>query len=150
LRAGDAEIEIDGHGFRDRTWGYRNESQQWRELLTVWGVFDEFDLTAMTFVGVDGKPVIDGFVIDAGGVRKVIGMNYTYTGAGLFKRVVLTLENGEERTVEAGDERSGFWLPMGLAEQQSPVFQSYDEFLTLDAWGSHGKGIIGYGILRSI
>jgi hypothetical protein len=144
------ECRIAGHGFRDRTWGYRNEGRQWVEYLTTWGVFPDFDLTAMEFVGADGKPVIDGFVNDAAGQRRVTGMDYTYDAAGLFKRVVLTLDGGDERIVSATGERSGFWLPMGPPEQEGPAFQAYDEFLTLNAWGSTGKGIIGYGILRRI
>lgn len=147
---GGERVALRGRGFRDRTWGYRDEAKQWSEYLTVWGCFDDFDFTVMRYINQDGQAG-DGFVMDAGGATDVLDFGYTYQSAGLFHEVTLELATGERRVVTALPEgRDVFWLPMSPVIQTAPALQSLNEFIGLECGGAIGKGLVGYGHRRHI
>jgi hypothetical protein len=145
-------VDFDGLGFRDRTWGFRDDSRQWQEYITVWGTFDGFDLTAMKFQDMAGTTIADGFLNSAdGSQRRVTEMNFTYTPAGTMKHLRLILDGIEERIVERTRSIGGFWLPMGPRKPEGATcFHAYDDFAELNAWGSPGRGIVAYGIQRML
>lgn len=145
------EIILDGHGFRDRTWGYRDEAMHWQEYMTVWCVFDDGDFTGMKFQDRAGRTIVDGFLNTAEGQRNVTQMNFTYDPAGMLKTLRFTLDDSEERLVHRTRGLGGFWLPMGpQREEGDDCFWAYDEFAEFDAWGSKCRGIVGYGIQRNM
>jgi hypothetical protein len=146
----DRSLLIQGKGFRDRTWGFREESKQWVEWLTVWACFETFDLTALKILGTDGRTTVDGFVVDGDGQTRVTGITYTYTGAGRLERADLTLENGGTCVVTHRSGRGGLWLPVGPDGHSGPVLESYAEFPGLESNGQFGRGLVGYGVLRQL
>jgi len=144
-------IQVDGLGFRDRSWGFRDESKLWREYLTVWGTFEGFDIAAMKFELMDGVTVTDGFLNTDEGQRRVTEMNITYDPAGTFHTLRFLLDGTEERIITRRQYLGGYWLPMGpQKEEGAPCFHAFDEFAEFDAWGHIGRGIVGYGIQRNI
>lgn len=148
-----ARTDFVGKGFRDRTWGFRDDQAMWTAFFTTWGVFKDFDVTAMKFVLADGRTKVHGVINSAQGQQRITHMLYRYDAAALFRHVTLTLESGEIREVDSlGEEPlGGFFLPLGAAPTEpGPAYQNYNEFRTLDAWGSRGRGIIGYGIVRTL
>jgi hypothetical protein len=105
----------------------------------------------MKFEDRHGKTIVDGFLNAADGQRKVTEMNYTYDPAGMFKTLRFTLDGTEERLIHRTAHLGGFWLPMGPQRKEGDLcFQAYDEFAEFDAWGSRGRGIVGYGIQRNM
>jgi hypothetical protein len=146
-----ADVSFTGLGFRDRSWGFRDEARQWQEYLTVWGTFDDFDLSALTFMETSGRVIVDGFVNSAEGQRRVTETHFTYDPSGMLKTLRLVLDGTDERLVHMTHRLGGYWLPMGPQRGEGdPVLHSYDEFTELDAWGSTGRGILAYGIQRNL
>ncbi|MGH8998194.1 MAG: hypothetical protein ACRDY7_02245, partial [Acidimicrobiia bacterium] len=148
-RLGGTSVVISGEGVRDRTWGYRDESAQLVEYVAVAAVFDSFYLSAMKFLGPDGKTVVDGFVTDGPEPARVTDMRVTRDAAGLFGHAVLSLADGSERTVRNVGRRGGFWVPMGI-DREGPTMSAYDEFLAYDLDGGNGNGLVEQGILRRL
>lgn len=146
----DRTFVIAGKGFRDRTWGYREESKQWTEWVTVWACFDTFDLTALKILQTSGATKTDGFVVDDAGQTRVTDVRYTYNGAGRLQWAELTLEDGTHRTVTHTGGRPLVWLPVGPDGVSGPVLDSSAEFPGLECDGQLGRGLVGYGVLRKL
>lgn len=146
----DRTFVIAGKGFRDRTWGYREESKQWSEWVTVWACFDTFDLTALKILQSSGTTRVDGFVVDDAGQTRVSAIRYVYNGAGRLQGAELTLEDGGTRSVTHTGGRAGLWLPVGPDGHSGPVLESFAEFPDLECEGQFGRGLVGYGVLRRL
>src|SRR3954454_13640879 len=52
---GGETVEFDGHGLRDRTWGYRDESLMYVEYIGGMAIFDTYTVACMTFMGPGGQ-----------------------------------------------------------------------------------------------
>jgi hypothetical protein len=147
---GDRNVSFTGRGFRDRTWGFRDESAQWAEWLTLWASFDKFDVTALKVLHTTGELSVAGYVADAGGLTRITDIRFTYDGAGQLQRADLVLENGESRTLTTEATVGGLWLPVGPDNNCGPTLHAYNDYLDLDSAGSRGRALIGYGVVRKL
>lgn len=142
-------VEIDGHGFRDRTWGLRDESSSVAEYFGFMWVFDEFALTQLRLLGNDGKDATLGFVL--GEHATALGdVSLTRDAAGLFAAADIGLADGGRLQVRATERHVGFWCPMGW-ERSGPTLSAYDEFAGLrTADGTEGFGMVEQGIVKRL
>jgi hypothetical protein len=132
-------VSFTGHGFRDRTWGYRDETTSWPEYLGINAVFPDAALTSMKFRAVDGSDSLEGYWLRSDRAADVTGMTITRDARGLLAAATLTGERGE-LAVRAAGRGAGFWVPMGW-ERTGPAMSSYAEFVPL----TRSDGVVGFG-----
>lgn len=147
---GDTKISLRGQGFRDRTWGYRDESQTWTEYIAVIGCFSDFDISFMKFKGVDGSMTVEGYQI-GDDLRRADGMRVTRDASGLLSRLDVVFSDGGGLTVEVAGHPGGFWVPLGPDGRSGPTMSSYDDFVPLVcSTGARGFGMVEQGIIRTV
>lgn len=149
LRIDGAEITVNGHGMRDRTWGFRDEATMWVEYIGVVGVFGDSFISIMKFLGCNGNLKTDGFIIEEQGARSVSDMGVGRDAAGLFRLARLKDADGGNRLVTMSERLGGFFVPMG-ADTEGPGFGTYDDFLTLELDGAVGAGFVEQGIVHRV
>jgi hypothetical protein len=145
-------IEIDGHGFRDRTWGYRNESATILEYVATQCVFPEFSVSAMRFhVAADDSDRAEGFILgDA--ARRIKPFTSVVRGrAGEVLEFRLEPENGDALVVAVVERLGSFALPVSPERNTGPTLAAYEEFCAVRASdGALGVGVIGVGSRRQL
>ncbi|HEY3240956.1 MAG TPA: hypothetical protein VGL92_15415 [Acidimicrobiia bacterium] len=143
------EVEMDGFGMRDRTWGYRDESVSITEYIAVIAVFDEFAVTSMRFGGADGSDRTEGYRL-ADTAEPITGMGITRDASGLLAAAHLTLGDGGELELRVGERLGGFWVPMGW-ERRGPTMSAYDEFDRIrTVEGAEGITVTEQGVVRRL
>jgi hypothetical protein len=142
-------VPVAGQGFRDRTWGYRDESRMFVEYLAGGLCFDGFDLTLIKQLDAGGATATGGYALGAS-ARPVVDLALVRSAAGLARTVTVTLDDGELLELAVAAPTAGFWVPMG-PERAGPALSAYDEFVPVDA-GPHGAGFgsFEHGILRQL
>jgi hypothetical protein len=144
------EVEIDGLGFRDRTWGFRDESANLSEYYGHMWVFPEFALNAMKLRGTDGREMTLGFYLDADRAVPAKEMSIVRDAAGLLASCRVELVDGRVLDVEATMRHGTFWCPMGWT-RPGPVLSAYDEIGALRTQdGVEGYGLTEQGMVRRI
>lgn len=147
LRGVDAPI--DGFGFRDRTWGFRDEAAQWVEYINMFLVVDEFDFCALKMLGNDGEVRAGGFLIEQERLSPANAVTITRDPAGLLAAASIAYP---DQTINFRKIRrnAGFWTPMGV-ERTGPAFSAYNEFIDFTTEdGRKGSGVLGHGVLRRL
>jgi hypothetical protein len=142
-------VPIEGHGFRDRTWGYRDESSSVSEYFGCMFVFDNCSISAMKLRGLGGEPVVLGtFMGDEATFLTSVAL--TRDASGLFAACDLEFADGRTMTIRGVERRAGFWCPMGW-ERSGPTLSAFDEFMTVQTGdGEHGFGLIEQGVLKTV
>jgi hypothetical protein len=143
-------ITIDGHGFRDRTWGYREESSSVSEYFGLMFVFPSFALTAMKLRGSSGggEAILGNVLADHATI--VTDVSMARDASGLFAATELSDADGRAISVRGVERRAGFWCPMGW-ERTGPTLSAFDEFLSLrTSDGEEGFGMVEQGILKTV
>jgi hypothetical protein len=144
------EVEVNGHAFRDRTWGFRDESSSLDEYYGWMWVFDGFAVAAFRLLGQDGSDSTLGYVLTDDGTTDVIAASITRDASGLFAATEMELADGRRIGVRNMGRHSSFWCPMGW-ERSGPVLSAYDEFCALRTDdGTKGFGMIEQGITRRL
>jgi hypothetical protein len=142
-------IRLDGDGFRDRTWGYRDESAHIVEYISFMAVFDEFAFTALRFHDSDGNNRVEGFHLSDGGTVPITDIAVTRDAAGLLAVAELTI-GGRAREFAVTAKHGGFWVPMG-PQRRGPTLSAYDELCALaDADGALGHAFVEHAVLRRL
>ncbi|MCW3039809.1 MAG: hypothetical protein JWM31_1714 [Solirubrobacterales bacterium] len=145
LTVDGSTVTVDGQGYRDRTWGFRDESSSVEEYYGTMWVFPDFSVSALRLLGQDGRAATLGYVLHADGRRQdVTGMSLTRDGAGLFLATRIATSDGGTLDVRSTGRTATFWCPMGVEEQTGPTLSAYDEFDHLLA----GDGVEGFGLLE--
>jgi hypothetical protein len=142
-------FQIDGFGFRDRTWGFRDESAQWLEYTSIFGFFDGVFVSAMKFLHADGTMRSDGRVIAPTADHGVVDLSFRRNAAAQFLAANLTLDDGSSHRIHATDRHTGFFVPMG-ADTEGPAFGAYDDFMSMDYDGERGGGFCEQGIIHRV
>ena len=143
------EVTVDGTGFRDRTWGYRDESSSVGEYFGYQFVFPGFALNAMRLLGGDGNEATLGFALSDDAVP-VKATSMTRDASGLFAATRTELADGRTIEIRATERHAGFWCPMGW-EREGPTLGAYDEFCSLrTSDGEDGIGLIEQGIVKRL
>lgn len=145
-------VVVDGYGYRDRTWGFRDESSSVGEYYGTMWVFPDFSVSALRLLGQDGRAATLGHILHADGrIEDVTEMTLTRDGAGLFLESRITTTTGTVLQVSGAGRLGTFWCPMGGEAQEGPTLSAYDEFdhlLTPD--GLKGFGLLEQGITRRL
>ena len=144
-------VEVDGFGYRDRTWGFREESASVQEYFGMMWVFPEFSVSSIRLLGQDGKTATIGFTCDAEGTDPVTGLSIVRDAAGLFQATRIERRAGAPIEARLVERYGTFWCPMGVAEQAGPTLSAYDEWHSIrTADGACGFGLLEQGITRQL
>jgi hypothetical protein len=147
---GGETVEFTGHGLRDRTWGYRDESVGWSEYIGMMAVYEDRVIACMTFARPDGQSFTDGFILGEDDQTPITKMSVTRDASGLYAGSTFTLSDGTEITQRTTRRPAGFWVPMGW-ERTGPTMAAYDEFIGLQTGeGADGFALVEQGQIRNI
>jgi hypothetical protein len=142
-------IAVEGHGFRDRTWGYRDESSSVSEYFGCWFVFPSFAITAMKLRGASSDAMVLGNILtDHATILESVSL--TRDASGLFAASSMKFADGRTLDVRIVERAAGFWCPMGW-ERSGPTLGAYDEFFSVrSSEGEQGFGMCEQGILKTV
>jgi hypothetical protein len=140
-----------GAGFRDRTWGSRDEATSIDEYIGVMGVYSHCAITTIRMRSTSRVDHTEGFILDAEGAREVRSMTEIVRDAsGLYVSSIVTDDDGEELTLTTAGRAGGFWVPLG-AQRSGPVISAYDEYTTsVLGDGQTGITMIEQGVLKTL
>jgi len=142
-------IAFQGDGFRDRSWGYRDESAHIVEYLSFMAIFDDFGFTALRFLDVEGGDRVEGFLLSDGAIGRITAVGATRDGSGLLEAAHLEID-GEPFEVGVTVKLGGFWVPMGPS-RRGPTLSAYDELVGLrSADGKEGNAFVEHAGIRQI
>jgi len=145
------EHVIDAVGFRTRTWGFRDDSQQFAEYFFLWATFKEYAVGFIKQLHPDGTQRTGGALVRDGEVRYIRDAHLVKNRAGFAQRVTVDLVDGSSLTLERGDAVWGGWCPIGLPEREGPAFSAYDDIVAwTDPAGELGHGLSEYGQIRYV
>ncbi|TAM62840.1 hypothetical protein [Mycobacterium sp.] len=146
---GGERRDFSGVGWRDRTWGYRNESAQWVEYFYANFVMPDCAIGLWKALGADGKKRAFAWRVDDHGQATLGDFTFARDGAGLFSDAAIDL-GGQTACFEKIETTAGWWLPMG-ARQTGPTFAAWDEWFTVRTGDGDVVGALGeYGCLRQV
>ena len=122
-------IAIAGHAFRDRTWGYRDESASVAEYFGCMLILPSMAITSMKLRGASSSAemVLGNVLEDEATI--IQSASLTRDASGLF--AATSIETADGRTLEFRivERRAGFWCPMGV-ERTGPTLSAFDEVFT--------------------
>lgn len=146
--------DFDGLGWRDRTWGFREEALHLTEYLAALVCWPEFDISVFKFRQPDGSVRTDGFVLRENDYDSIVDVAITRDFRGLTSSFTVTLEDGRTVTVDRpGDIKAHHYCPMGAqrASRPGPSFTVLEEFAVYETPGQPvGHGLVEHGILRGL
>jgi hypothetical protein len=145
------DYDIDAVGFRTRTWGYRDDSQQFAEYFFLWATFEDYAVGLIKQLHPDGSQKTGGALVRDGIVHNIVDAHLPKNRAGFAQRVVVDVADGSEVTLHRGQRAWGGWCPIGLPERNGPAFSAYDE--VVDWTGPRGEvafGLSEYGQIRNV
>jgi hypothetical protein len=152
LVLGGESIDIDGHGFRDRTWGYRNESATILEYIATQCVFPTFSVSAMRFhVAADDSDRAEGFVLAEHSQRMRPFTEVIRGRAGEVLEFRLESDGGDDLVIAVAERLGGFPVPVSPERNSGPTLAAFEEFCVVRASdGSVGFGVLGVGSRRQL
>ena len=143
--------DIDAVGFRTRTWGFRDDSQQFAEYFFLWATYSDHAVGFIKQLHPDGTQKTGGAVVRHGQTVYIDDVHLVKNRAGFNQRIVVNLVDGTRFTLERGERRWGGWCPIGLPERAGPAFSAYDEVVDwTNESGEVGQGLSEYGQIRYI
>jgi hypothetical protein len=143
-------LDISGVGFRDRTWGYRDESANIAEYIALMFTFADHAYSVIRLRGSNGADLTEGYRLTEATSTRVTAVSVTRDASSLLAHTTLSLDGGDDATLSSRRRHGGFWLPMGW-ERHGPTMGAYDEFFEVeDTSGNHGFGMAEHGIVRHL
>jgi hypothetical protein len=101
-------VEVDGYGYRDRTWGFREESHSVAEYYGTMWIFPEFSVSAMRLRGQDDRTAALGWVCGPETAVGVTGMSMVRDPAGLFLATRIERREGPPLDVRLVERHGSF------------------------------------------
>ncbi|HWE33256.1 MAG TPA: hypothetical protein VG410_07225 [Solirubrobacteraceae bacterium] len=142
-------VAIDGHAFRDRTWGFRDESASVSEYFGCWFILPSLAVSSMKLRGASSAEMVLGSVLE-GDATFISSASLTRDASGLFAASAIETVDGRTLEFRIVDRRAGFWCPMGI-ERTGPTLGAFDEFFTVRTPdGEEGFGMCEQGILKTV
>jgi hypothetical protein len=144
-------VSFEGFGFRDRTWGSRDESISIAEYIGVMAVFETYGLTTIRMRSAAGVDHTEGFVVREREARPLVAMtDIVRDGSGLYHSARYVLADGDELHVTTTRRPGGFWVPLGWL-RSGPVLSAYDEYTeATTSTGETGVNMIEQGVLKTL
>jgi hypothetical protein len=139
-------------GFRDRTWGFRDESANHAEYIGLMACFPDYCLTVIRMLTTAGVERTEGYFLRDGEPSDLVhSIGLTRNASGLVDTMHIAIEGqDQEVNIASLGRRGGFWVPMGIT-RRAPALSAYDEFLSLRTdRGEEGYGMVEHGILRTL
>lgn len=143
-------VSINALGFRTRTWGFRDDSQQFQEYISLFICLESMDITVMKFRWPDGSLRTDGVLISNAGTTAINNLHVTRDSAGQAIRLVIDVEDGRALTLERRGCAAGMWCPIGLPEREGPTFCAWDEVIDWELDGERGLSLVEQAIVRHV
>jgi len=152
IRVGDVTLAIDGHGYRDRTWGPRDESAAMPEYAAVLACMPEFNVSLAKFRHNDGAIRSGGYLLHEDRTEAVSDVEFVRDARGLIDGASATRRDGRTIRFRMRRTRGGFWLPMGVGGPP-PTMSAYDD--SVDIWiedspVQRGAGFTEQGVVRRL
>jgi hypothetical protein len=145
----DQPIAIDGHAFRDRTWGYRDESASVAEYFGCWFILPSLAISSMKLRGASSAEMVLGSVLEDNATI-ISRASLTRDASGLFAATSIETVDGRTLELRIVERRAGFWCPMGV-ERTGPTLGAFDEFFTVrTSDGEEGFGMCEQGVLKTV
>jgi hypothetical protein len=142
-------VDITGQGWRDRTWGFRDESLLWAEYFALVTVLDDYALVLLKMRGIDGSETGFGWRITDTDQQPVTSFDIARDGSGLLADVTIKADTFE-LTLTSIRRAAGWWAPMG-DRRAGPTLSTYDEFVLLETSdGQRVGGMSEHAILRQV
>ncbi len=142
-------FEITSPGFRDRTWGYRDEPKQWIDGYGFCVNADDFDFTCIRNMDPEHHAVTDGFLLSKDGSLSLTGIEFHWD-PNMLDRAELTFADGSVRTItNRARQYTPVWFPMGPG-RTAPSITTWSEYCEFDAWGHRATGIVGHWVRRLV
>lgn len=139
VEAYGVRTEFQGHGFRDRTWGWRHESRMFHEIYGMNLCFPDFDITTMKVLLEDGSVRVGGYFQNQDGAHQVRATEILYKDVATVAACDAAIDDIGVIHFEAGPTRAGWWLTLNGERSKGPAMSEWDHMLSFDA-GTHGKG----------
>jgi hypothetical protein len=141
---------VSGNCFRDRTWGYRDESSSVAEYFGCWFIMPTFAITSMKLRGASGGEMVLGYVLEQDSTTIIESASLTRDASGLFAATSIETVDGRRLDVRIDERKAGFWCPMGW-ERTGPTLSAFDEFFSARSGdGEEGFGMVEQGILKTV
>lgn len=145
------EHSIDAVGFRTRTWGFRDDSQQFTEYYFLWASYADYAVGFIKQLHPDGSQRTGGALVRDGEVTSIDDVHLVKNRAGFAQRITVDLADGRTLVLNRGEVAWGGWCPIGLPEREGPAFSAYDEIgAWVDPAGETAYGLSEYGQIRFI
>jgi hypothetical protein len=143
--------DIDAVGFRTRTWGYRDDSQQFAEYFFLWTTYHDYAVGFIKQLHPNGSQITGGGLVRDGQVIYVTDAHLVKNRAGFAQRIIVDLADGTSLTLNRGERIWDGWCPIGLPERHGPAFSAFDEIVDwTDERSETACGLSEYGQIRHI
>jgi hypothetical protein len=143
--------QIDGLGWRDRTWGFRDESAHLTEYLALLVAFETFDVSVFKFRQPDGTIRTHGFILREHEHDVITDAAITRDASGMCAAMTVTTEDGRELVLRRDGHHAHHYCPMGPTQTAGPAFSVVEEFFDMHVEGGEsGRGLVEHGILRAL
>ncbi|MEV6985390.1 hypothetical protein AB0M95_29585 [Sphaerisporangium sp. NPDC051017] len=138
-------------GYRTRTWGYRDDSEQFPEYYYLWASFDDFDVAVLKHLHPDGVQRTVGALISDAGTVPVIDVHVPKDISGFALETRYDLADESHLVLVDQKRLWGGWCPIGLPRRDGPTFSAFDEILEVrTSDGRTGYGQSEYGTIRRV
>jgi hypothetical protein len=142
--------EFEGLGWRDRTWGFRDESVSWLDYSVVCTVIDDQAILLYKVIDGAGKLRSSAWRVDHDGQHDLGDFRFIRNGSGLLAEAQVETPDGT-LVLEVTGTLGGFWNPLGGDRQVGPTCSVYDEFVELRTEdGRSASALCEHGIVRRV
>jgi hypothetical protein len=141
---------FEGLGWRDRTWGFRDESISWTDYSVVCAVIDEEAILLYKVIDETGTLRASAWRVDRDGQHDLGDFRFIRNAKGLLAEASVETPDGT-LTMTVTGALGGFWNPLGGDRQSGPTCSVYDEFVALRIGdGRTASALCEHGIVRRV
>ena len=143
--------ELNGLGWRDRTWGFRDEAARFIEYIALLVAFESFDISVFKFRQPDGGSKTHGFLLRENDYDVITEASITRDYSGMCAAITVTAQDGRKFVLRRDQQHAHHYCPMGPKHSDGPAFSVVEEFFDMHIEGGEtGRGLVEHGILRAL
>lgn len=141
---------FNGLGWRDRTWGFRDESVSWVDYTCACITLDDHAIVLYKVIDPSGQMRARAWQIDDGGQHELGEFSFVRNASGLLAEAAWETASGHA-AVTTTRPLGGFWNPLGPDRHEGPTCSVYDEFLELRTNAdAPASALVEHGIIRNV